>query len=108
MSSKGEVEYLIDGGHTRIAHLMDPGSFSTIEERAQGYREAFVSRGLAVPEDLIFHLEWSPDPAKVTNTEAAFDYLFSLDSPPTAVFTSNDYIAHRFIKIAQAHGKRVP
>jgi len=107
-SSKGAVEFLIDGGHTRIAHLMDPGTFSTIEERAQGYREAFAARGLAVPEELIFHLEWSPDPAKVTNTEAAFDYLFGLDNPPTAVFTSNDYIAHRFIKLAQARGKRVP
>lgn len=107
-SSKGAVEYLIESGHTRIAHLMDPGTFSTIDQRAQGYREAFAARGLAVPEDLMFHLEWSPDDAKVTNTDAAFDYLFGLDNPPTAVFTSNDYIAHRFIKVAQSRGVRVP
>lgn len=106
--SRMAVEYLMELGHKRIAHLMDPGNYSTIIERATGYREAFMARGLPVPEDLIFHLEWADNSSKITNTEQAFDYLYSLAEPPTALFTSNDYIAHRFIKIAESKGIRVP
>ena len=107
-SSRVAVEYLMDLGHRRIAHIMDPGNFTTIVERAQGYREAHTSRGVSLDENLVFHLDWSDDEALVTNTEEAFQALFSLSDPPTAVFTSNDYIALRFIKVAQAHGLRVP
>jgi DNA-binding LacI/PurR family transcriptional regulator len=106
--TKSAVEYLLDLGHTRIAHIMDPGNFSTVLERAQGYREAFISRGMPVPEELVFHLDWSDDPAKVTNTLEALEYLFARNDPPTAISTSNDYIAHRLIKIARSKGIRVP
>lgn len=107
-SSRMAVEFLIDQGHRRIAHLMDPGEYSTIEERARGYREALTGQGIAVDPDLVFHLDWADDAEKVTNTEEAFRHLFSLADPPTAVFASNDYVAHRFVTVARANGKRVP
>lgn len=107
-SSRIAVEYLIDLNHKRIAHIMDPGDFTTILERAQGYREAHIARGLALDDSLTFHLDWSHDASLVTNTEQAFQHLFGLKNPPTAIFTSNDYIALRFLKVAQAHGMRVP
>jgi len=107
-SSRVAVEYLMDLGHKRIAHIMDPGDFTTIVERAQGYREAHISRGIPLDDQLTFHLDWSDDASLVTNTEQAFHHLCSLKNPPTAVFTSNDYIALRFIKVARAHGVRVP
>jgi len=107
-SSRMAVEFLVDEGHKRIAHLMDPGEYSTIEERARGYREALTGRGLPIDDSLIFHLDWADDAEKVTNTEEAFRHLFSLPEPPTAVFASNDYIAHRFVTVARANGVRVP
>ncbi len=102
-SSRAAVEHLIDLGHIRIAHLMDPGNYSTILERAQGYRTAHHSRGLPVSEELIVHLDWDEH-----RMERAFDHLYSLDSPPTALFTSNDFIAYEFIKTAEARGVNVP
>jgi len=102
-SSRTAVDYLIDLGHTRIAHLMDPGDFSTILGRAQGYRAAHLARGLPVSEERIVHLNWDE-----RRMEQAFEHLFSLPEPPTALFTSNDFIAHEFIKVAEARGVRVP
>ena len=102
-SSRTAVDHLIDLGHTRIAKLMDPGNYSTIMERAQGYRLAHQMRGLPVSEELIVHLDWAED-----RMERAFAHLYSLPEPPTALFTSNDFIAHEFIQVAEAHGIRVP
>ena len=53
-SSRTAVDFLIDQGHTHIAHLMDPGSYSTILERAQGYRAAHAVRGLGYTPRLAF------------------------------------------------------
>ena len=102
-SSRAAVEYLIDQGHTRIAHLMDPGNYSTILERAEGYRTAHLARGLPAAQELIYHLDWDEH-----RMERAFDHLYSLQEPPTALFTSNDFIAYEFIKMAESRGYRVP
>ena len=102
-SSREAVEYLIGLNHRRIAHLMDPGNYSTIRERAQGYRTAHVSHGLSISDDLIWHLDWDE-----RRMEKAFDHFFSLPDPPTALFTSNDFIAYEFIEVAEARGIKVP
>jgi GntR family transcriptional regulator of arabinose operon len=102
-SSRTAVEYLFDLGHTRISHLMDPGNYSTILERAQGYRAAHRARGLPVSNEMIVHLDWDE-----RRMEQAFQHLYSLAMPPTALFTSNDFIAHEFIQVAEANGVRVP
>ena len=102
-SSRLAVDYLLDMNHRRIAHLMDPGNFSTILERAQGYRQSLHARGVPVDDDLIIHLDWSEN-----RMEQAFDRLYSLKEPPTALFTSNDYIAYEFMHYAETKGIKVP
>lgn len=102
-SSRTGVEYLLDIGHRRIAHIMDPGSYSTILDRAAGYRDAHLGRGVAVDPDLTVSLDWSAD-----RMERALDHLWSLSPRPTAVFTSNDFLAYELIDAAEARGIRVP
>jgi len=102
-SSRMAVEHLIDLGHTRIAHLMDPGNYSTILARAEGWRQAHAAREIPCTDDMIFHLGWSED-----RVQLAFDHWYSLPDPPTALFTSNDFIAHEFINYAETRGIRVP
>lgn len=102
-SARAATDYLLDLGHTRIAHLMDPGDYSTILERAQGYRIAHEQRGLAVDEAQIVHLDWD-----ARRMQQAFDHLYSLPAPPTALFATQDYIAHEFIHVAEANGICVP
>ena len=38
----------------------------------------------------------------------AFDHLFSQKTPPTALFASNDFIAHEFINEAESRGLKIP
>ena len=102
-SSRAAVDYLLDLNHRRIAHLMDPGNYSTILDRALGYRQSHIGRGLTVSEELIFHLDWSTDRIK-----QAFDHFYSLKEPPTALFTSNDFIAYEFMDYAATQGIRTP
>jgi LacI family transcriptional regulator len=40
--------------------------------------------------------------------QQAFDHLFTLPEPPTALFTSNDFIAYEFMDYAESRGLRVP
>jgi DNA-binding LacI/PurR family transcriptional regulator len=102
-SSRAAVDYLFDIGHRRIAHLMDPGKYSTIVDRADGYRESHFVHGAPVDPDLLIELDWSPD-----RMERALDHLYGLANPPTAVFTSNDFLAYELIAAAEARGIMTP
>jgi LacI family transcriptional regulator len=82
---------------------MDPGSYSTIMERAEGYRQAHIVRDLPYSEELVVHLDWSADRIK-----RAYETLFSLKEPPTALLTSNDFIAYEFMNYLEENGKAAP
>ena len=102
-SSRAAVEYLLSLNHRRIAHLMDPGKYSTILERYEGYQTALSSHGIPFDTNLVVHLDW-----KERRMERAFDHFQSLSDPPTALFTTNDFIAYEFMEVAEARGMRVP
>lgn len=102
-SSRAAVEFLFDLGHRRIAHMMDPGNYSTIVDRAAGYREAHIARGVPVDPTLILSLDWAPD-----RMDRTLDRLLALPNRPTAVFASNDFIAYEMIAAAEARGIAVP
>lgn len=102
-SSRAAVEHLFDLGHRRIAHMMDPGRYSTIVDRAAGYREAHIGRGVPVDPDLMISLDWSKE-----RMERTLDHLYRLPNPPTAVFASNDFIAYEMVAAAEARGICVP
>jgi len=102
-SSRAAVEHLFDLGHRRIAHMMDPGNYSTIVDRAAGYREAHIARGVPVDPDLLLGLDWSVD-----RMERTLDRLLALKNPPTAVFASNDFIAYEMVEAAEKRGILVP
>ena len=102
-SANAAVTALLNMGHKRIAHIMDAGDYSTIEDRARGYRNALVSAGVDVDPALTVKLDWPG----VSSAEA-LDLLMSQADPPTAVFTTNDYIAYSVIDAAEARGIDVP
>lgn len=51
--AKEAVQYLIDRGHTRIAHVMGNPNKKVVLERFSGYTEAMQSNGLLIREDYI-------------------------------------------------------
>ena len=83
------VEYLINTGCRRIAHISGPLSLSTARHRLNAYKEALTLHGLPVNEEYIvessgFAPEHGIDPTKK---------LLALAQPPDAIFTINDGVA---------------
>jgi LacI family transcriptional regulator, galactose operon repressor len=78
------VEHLIAGGHRRIGYLGDRPDLYTAAERRRGYGEALAAHGIA------------EDPALICRPErSAYDLAMQLlrsDSPPTALFTSQNLL----------------
>jgi LacI family transcriptional regulator len=95
--------FLIERGHRRISHLEGDPQYASARERRQGYERALLDAGLVVDPALIQGGSW--DPATV---DAAVEWLYSLEDPPTAIFAANDNLAFRAMGILQETGTRVP
>jgi len=97
------VNYLIDMGHRRIAHLThrpeSPESTTiTVRERLEGYREALWDHGLQVDPQLICY----------STGEVCDRVQAGGASAPTALFVVNDVSAHFFLEVAAERGLSVP
>ena len=92
-AARGAVQYLIERGHERIAHVTNPERVSTVAERRTGYIEALETAGLTPDNGLIFTAcrtgmrEAGQEPSQIAST------LILMANPPTAVFAVTDYIA---------------
>lgn len=90
-ASKKAVKYLIDQGHTRIAHFAGPKYSAHSQERIEGVRAAYSESQLVFDENVIVragaHLE--------DGHEAGLDHFKGLtaDERPTAVTCYNDLVA---------------
>ncbi len=80
------TEYLIAGGHTRIAHVMGWQGSSTGRDRAAGFRQAMDAAGL-VPHAMIDGMYSRETAAEVTRD------LFAAPARPDAIFVGNDHMA---------------
>jgi DNA-binding LacI/PurR family transcriptional regulator len=80
------TEFLIEGGHRRIAHIMGWQGSSTGRDRAQGFRAAMAEAGLE-PHALIDGMY-----RRETAAEAA-RALCTAPVRPDAIFVGNDHMA---------------
>lgn len=99
LSSELAVGHLTDLGHRDIVHLALPADIP-YEERADGFREAMVRRGL---QGRVIHPELSAPGAA-----HAVERLISEDSLPTALFCGNDVLAAGAMGALSAHRLAVP
>lgn len=98
------VEYLINSGCRRIAHITGPLSLSTTRHRLNAYKEALAMHGLPVKEEYIvessgFAPEHGIDPTKK---------LLALSQPPDAIFTINDGVAIGAMFVIKEAGIVIP
>ncbi|MBC8061832.1 MAG: substrate-binding domain-containing protein, partial [Clostridiaceae bacterium] len=96
------TKYLIDLGHTKIAHIAGaPGIFSTIE-RIEGYKKALTDSAISIKNSLIIKGNF--------NLEGGYSATRKLLSKeiPTAIFLSNDKMAIGAMEAIQELGLRVP
>lgn len=98
------VEYLINSGCKKIAHLGGPLNLSTTKHRLQGYLDALENANIPIQKKYIAHVQgFSHDdglkPAKK---------LFKLSDLPDAIFAMNDNIAISAMHVARKMALRIP
>jgi LacI family transcriptional regulator len=103
---KGAVaatEYLLGLGHRRIGFLGGRHDLESATLRERGYREALLTAGVQVDENLVqvggYDAATAAEPAR---------RLLELDPHPTAIFAANDVTALETIAVARSLGLRVP
>lgn len=98
------VEYLIELGHQKIAHISgDPGNFAGIQ-RVKGFSKAMNENGLSIPTSYISNGGFF----SYAGGREAMIRLLSLQDRPTAVVVAGDEMAIGAIKVIKEAGLSVP
>lgn len=96
------AEFLIAGGHSRIAHIAGWEDASTQIDREAGFMAGLKAAGMALHARGVgnFHFE---------TAQAAARDMFRATSPPDAVFVANDHMAFAVLDVLRYElGLRVP
>lgn len=96
------AEFLIAGGHSRIAHIAGWEDASTQIDREAGFMAGLEASGMALHARGVgnFHFE---------TAQAAAREMFHATSPPDAVFVANDHMAFAVMDVLRYElGLRVP
>ena len=98
------VEYLIQTGCTRIAHIAGKQTLSTAQHRLNAYKTALKKHNLPIVENYIveaggFAPEHGIEPTKL---------LLALQNPPDAIFTINDGVAIGAMYVIKHEGINIP
>jgi LacI family repressor for deo operon, udp, cdd, tsx, nupC, and nupG len=102
-SARRATEYLISLGHRRIGYVSGPMNVILNRDRLKGYKQALATNGIELESILVQEGDYSFD----SGYKLAMKY-FSLENPPTALFSANDEMAIGCVKAAKAMGLRVP
>ena len=98
------VNYLINLGHKKIAHITGDVVTQAAMQRLEGFQKALKKNKVSLPDDgYIIKTDYSRGQAR-----AAAEKLFKMDNPPTAVFVASDSMALEVMAVAKELGKEVP
>jgi len=98
------VRHLIELGHQRIAMITNaPLTYTSAQQRRNGYLQALRSAGLQVNDVLIREGNYTP-----ASGFAAMTQLLNLPSRPTAVFVASDVVAMGAILAIKENGLSIP
>jgi LacI family transcriptional regulator len=97
------VRYLLQLGHTRIAHIHGPRQAYSSQERQQGYERALREAGIPIDPTLVIEGDYSFE-----SGQAAGSKLIELSERPDAIFASGDLMAYGVIEAAEIHNLKIP
>lgn len=97
------TSYLINAGHTKIAHLTGPQNSTASQDRLIGFRAAMADAGLECPDKAIY----PGDLMKTSGIRFAEYYMENLRDY-TAVFCANDICAAGLLETLGKHNIHVP
>lgn len=98
------VHHLIERGHRRIGLLTSSSQFSSFEERQRGYEQALEEAGLSIDNRLVRE----GDPRSSEDAFRLTHELLKLESPPTAIFATNNLHTLGMLEAVNRAGLRIP
>lgn len=101
--AENAVNYLIQLGHKKIAHITGDVMTQAAAKRLEGYKHALAKNNIKVREDYIFHTDYSRGQART-----AAENLIKAADPATAVFVASDSMALEVMAVARELGKDIP
>ncbi|WSQ10898.1 LacI family transcriptional regulator [Streptomyces sp. NBC_01231] len=93
------VNHLLAAGHRRIAYVGDRASIPTAAQRFDGYRHALELAHIGCDDGIVRHTGSSE-----ASAIAATEQLLSLPNPPTALFTSQNFVTIGAVRALRALG----
>ena len=108
LESEKMTEYLLSLGHRQIAFVTERPEESIGRRRIEGYREAFIKRGLAVPEQLICYVQEEVDHFSMENGYLTAKNLLESEEYITAIYAASDTLAIGVCRAVLESGKRIP
>lgn len=81
------TEYLISLGHTNIAIILGLRNTYTTNERLRGYTSAMGDNNIAINSQYVAGKDY-----RIENGYIETRFLLSLETPPSAIFTTSDLI----------------
>lgn len=97
------VEYLINSGYKRIAHIAGPKHLSISQCRLNGYLSALKKHKISYDENLVVYGGLNEE-----DGVKGFHRLLQLDQLPDALFAVNDPVAIGAFEKIKEHGFKIP
>ena len=94
---------MISLGHKKIGFIKGHPKHNVSGQRFEGFKQALLEAGLEVHADYIKQGLFDFD-----SGEKCAQELLQLNEPPTAIFSSNDYMAAAVLKVANMLNINVP
>ncbi len=88
------ADYLVRGGHERIAFIAGMEDSSTSRDREAGFYKGLAEHGIAVHDRAVGGYTFD-------GAAAAARELFAADTPPDAIFVANDHMAFSVMDVIQ-------
>jgi LacI family transcriptional regulator len=97
------TDHLVKQGYRRIAHISGPQHIKVFYDRLKGYMAALQANHLETNPQYIF-----PGNISIEAGRMAATYFLSLNQPPDAVFSAEDFTALGAIKEMKANKIKIP
>ncbi|MFA5090890.1 MAG: LacI family DNA-binding transcriptional regulator [Candidatus Omnitrophota bacterium] len=101
--AKDAVDYLLNLGHKKIAHISGDLITQAASQRFEGYRQALYKNNIPLRDEYVLKTDYSRGQARL-----AAESLFKMPKPPSAVFVASDSMALEVMAVARELGKKIP
>lgn len=97
------VKYLIELGHTKIAHITGDMNSQCAQDRYDGFKDALTEAKITIPDHYVQIADFSRNQA-----HKSIEYLMEHEDKPTAVFCSSDDMAYEVMLYLLEKGVKIP